>query len=398
MRALKNVDLRRHVRGRGAMVATVGVLAMLAGCGGDDSSNDTSGSAASTADPAPKGDSLATLQKRIDAAKEVPTFTFEGSAFDARTAMAGKRVANVPWGTLGPYPTNIAKAMEAAAKDLGVDWSTIDVKDPSQWQQGVETATAKKPDTLSMLIMDPRAVRPQVQVAKSKGIKVTSAHFWDSSQTALADKEELAGWTGIDYVTPGKLIADWSITDSGGKAHVLIIGGPEFTFNDPVMAAMKAEYDEHCPDCTVKIVGIPSTDWKKKVPSTVVAELAKDPKLNYILPFSDPAAPAVIDGLRQANAVDKVKIAAFGTEPFVLDMLRKGQVEFDCGYNISWSAYAFVDQVMRATLGMPTSTDIKNGLRCFDATNIDEVGVPADGAKGFGDAYLAGYQKLWGAQ
>jgi ribose transport system substrate-binding protein len=35
-------------------------------------------------------------------------------------------------------------------------------------------------------------------------------------------------------------------------------------------------------------------------------------------------------------------------------------------------------------------------LRLFDKSNVSEAGVPAKVNKGYGQAYVTGYKKLWG--
>jgi ribose transport system substrate-binding protein len=373
-------------------LAAAVVTVALASCGGSDqTSSDSSTSSATAAN-------LQALKQQIDAAKQVPQFSYAGAAMDARAVVKGKSVVNVPWGTAVDYPVLVAEQMTRAAKEIGIDWETASVKGPDQWAQATENAVARDPSLLSLLILDPRAVRPQIQNARSKGIDVSSLHFWDSSQADLAKQEDLTSWVGIDYLKPARTLADWTIADSGGKADVLLIGGPDFTFNDPVIATMRAEYAKYCPGCNFKVANIPAADWASKIPTTVVAEVQKNPNLGYVIPFSDPAAPSVIDGLRQANATGRVKVIGYGAEPFVLDMVRKGDVAFDCGYSVVWTGYAFVDQLVRTLDGSRVDSDIKNGMRCFDQSNVQEAGNPAVNGEGFGDAYLGGYRKLWGLQ
>lgn len=389
--------LRRGLtRPAAACAASVALLA-FAGCGSSGSSGTTaSGAADSTGTSSETSAVPAAVTDAVEAGKKIPAFTFDGSPIDAASVVQGKTVVNVPWGTAVDYPVQVADQMTKAAKTAGLAWDTVKVAGPDQWNRGVEAAVAQKPTLIDLLIMDPTAVRPQVKNALAAGIDVTSTHFWDSSQSALADKEGLTGWTGIDYVKPARTIADWTIADSDGKANVLIIGGPDFTFNEPVLAAMKGEYTKYCPDCHFEISNIPATEWQSKIPSTVVATLQKNPDLDYIIPFSDPASANVIDGLRQANAVGKVKIATYGATPFVLDLVRKGDVAFNCGYSVAWTGYAFVDQILRVLDGQKQAPDIANGMRCFDSSNVAEAGDPATPGQGFGDAYLTGYEKLWG--
>jgi ribose transport system substrate-binding protein len=67
----------------------------------------------------------------------------------------------------------------------------------------------------------------------------------------------------------------------------------------------------------------------------------------------------------------------------------------DIGENLDWIAHAMLDAEMRLLCGKETIRDSKVPLRIFDAGNVAETGEPADAAKGYGDAYVEGYRKLW---
>ena len=53
---------------------------------------------------------------------------------------------------------------------------------------------------------------------------------------------------------------------------------------------------------------------------------------------------------------------------------------------------------MRMICGLPTVKDPKIPLLIFDKSNADTAGKPAKVSTGYGDAYIAGYRKLWKMQ
>jgi ribose transport system substrate-binding protein len=73
-------------------------------------------------------------------------------------------------------------------------------------------------------------------------------------------------------------------------------------------------------------------------------------------------------------------------------------VRMDVGENPAQVGYAVVDQVGRILTGAGPIASGDEGipLRVFTRTNVNEAGTPAELGKGYGDAYTAGYLKLWG--
>jgi ribose transport system substrate-binding protein len=371
------------------VASALGVVA----CGGGSSNG---GGSASSGGTSTKGSGFADLQQRIDEAKAIPRFTFDGAPIDARAIAAGKWMQDIPFTTSLEYEADIASGMKQAADSIGLRFDVVKTNGPSTWAPAMDTAVSQGVDLIHLSSTDPTALRPQIKTALGKGSKVVSSHYWDSSQTSLGDAARLTAWTGIDYVTPAKLLADWVINDSGGKAKVLVIGEPEFTFNEPVIAGIKSEFQAHCPSCELDVIGVPLADWTSKIPTEVTKAVQAD-QVGYVIPFIDGMVSGVQDGLRQSAASD-VKIATYGATPFVLDLVRKGDVALDCGYPVYWTGYAFLDQALRALGGKPTDPDhnVNIGLRCFDQSNASDAGTPARAGAGFGDAYIEGYRRLWG--
>lgn len=390
-------SFRRTALVTAALVLFSGTL-VACGSSSDDSGSTSKAETASTSTTS-SATGLDELTAKLDAAKQVPKFTFDGQPIDARVIAKGKSIADIPFTTGLEYEADIAKAMQQAGSSVGLKVDVVQTNGPETWAPAIENSVAKGVDLVHLSSADPTAVRPQLQDAKNKGVKVMSSHYWDSSETSQGDAAGLDAWTGIDYVTPAKLLADWVITQSNADAKVLVIGEPEFTFNDPVLAGIKSQFEQYCPKCSVDVVNVPAADWQTKIP-TEVSNAVQQKGIDYVIPFIDGMVPGVQDGLRRVGAQDKVKIATYGATPFAVDLVRKGQVGINCGYSVNWTGYAFLDQVLRVLGDKPTDADhnIDDGLRCFDESNASEAGTPAKAGEGFGTAYKTGYEQLWGGQ
>ena len=71
-------------------------------------------------------------------------------------------------------------------------------------------------------------------------------------------------------------------------------------------------------------------------------------------------------------------------------------VSFDVGESFSWLGYALADQVLRSLSGVPTLANEQAPVRAFWSGNIAAVGNPPAVNVGYGNAFVAGYAKLWG--
>jgi ribose transport system substrate-binding protein len=105
-----------------------------------------------------------------------------------------------------------------------------------------------------------------------------------------------------------------------------------------------------------------------------------------------------VPAIRAAGAGGRVKISTFNGTPFVLKLLQENDVlTSDVGESLAWVGWASMDQAFRAIAGEPPVRSEHTPLRVFDATNVAQAGNPPRFDSGYGDAYIQGYRKLWGA-
>lgn len=80
-------------------------------------------------------------------------------------------------------------------------------------------------------------------------------------------------------------------------------------------------------------------------------------------------------------------------------MIQNGDVEMDVGESLGWIARSMLDGYMRdlcKTGDVPA--DLYVPFFIFDKSNAATAGSPADFDRGYGDAHVAGYRKLWGLE
>lgn len=344
--------------------------------------------------PAAAQDGVAQAKANIEAYTGIPEFVAAGEPFDAKACMAGKKIFTIPASSSIPFIKTISNHKTEIAKKLGfehVEWENQG--NPTQWIQGMDYAANNGFDLVSLLAgADPRFFEPQVMQTQAKGLKVVTSHLTGLEQDAPGGVDAAVA---IDYFKAGELMADWTIAKTGGKTNVLIIGSNEALSTDSLINGLKKAFDTRCPDCKYEVANVPIVDWATKIQPTVAGTLQANADLNYVIPIYDGMSSFVTPAIAIAGRTDDVKVVTFNGTPFALDLIRVGDVEMDIGENLDWIAHAMLDAEMRLLCGKETIRDSKVPLRIFDKSNIADVGEPADAAKGYGDAYRSGYDKLW---
>ncbi|MCO6386465.1 substrate-binding domain-containing protein [Aliihoeflea sp. 40Bstr573] len=344
--------------------------------------------------PSAAQEGLEQARQNIETYSGIPEFTAPGEPFDAKACMAGKKIFTIPASSSIPFVKTISEHKGELAAELGfehMEWENQG--NPTQWIQGIEHATNNGFDLVSLLAgADPRFFEPQVAQAQAAGVKVVTSHLTGLEQEPPAGVDAA---TAIDYRKAGELMADWTIAQTEGKTNALVLVSNEALSTDSIVSGLTEAFETRCPDCEYEIVNVPITDWATRIQPTVAGALQANADLNYVIPIYDSMSSFVTPAIAIAGRGESVKVATFNGTPFVLDLIRAGDVEMDIGENLDWIAHAMLDAEMRLLCDLEPIRDSKVPLRIFSAANIEEVGNPADAALGYGDAYVEGFRKLW---
>lgn len=336
-------------------------------------------------------------QALIDKYSQAPTFSAPGPAFDAKACMADKKMFVIPLTNANPFNAAISQGFVDAAEIVGFelrDWETQ--MDPAGWIQGINTAVAEGFDLIDMQGgLPPEFLVPQITEAKAAGVKVTATHNWDATTQQTPDFMD--GAANTDYVTIGKIIAAWAMVQTGGKVNALVLGPDEITPTGPLRDAILGYLKDNCPDCTTKYINVPVNDWATKGQPAVQNALLADPSINYVLPVYDSMSGFIVPAIQIAGS--KAKIASYNGTPFVLDMMRDGDiVEMNVGESLGWVGMAGTDANMRLLCGLDPVTKLNTPAFIFTDDNVQTAGVPATFNDGYGDVHVTGFKKLWGLE
>ncbi len=341
---------------------------------------------------------LAFFKSRLAPFESKPAFVAAGPAFDARQCMKGKSIVSIPVSSANPFTANIEKAMAAAAAKVGFPFTTWENQgQSSQWVQGMNAAVNQKASLIDLLAgTDPRTLVPQVMAARAQKIPVIASHYNGLEQSAQVAKYA-DGDVPIDYFRAGALLVDWAVVQTKGhlNALVLISTGPLST--DSMVAGITDEL-KHCTDCKTKTMNFPVVDWATRITPGVQSALLADPTINYIIVIYDSMSQFVVPAVTLTHSEARVKIDAFNGTPFVLGLIQQGKVEMDIGENLDWIGHAIIDDEMRRLCGLAPVADPRIPFYLFTEANAKDAGTPPELSRGYGDAYVAGYAKLWKLQ
>ena len=341
-------------------------------------------------------DGVANSKALIEKYSKLPSFVAPGPAFDAKACMKDKKIFAIPLTDDNPFEVAILGGMQQAAKTVGFDfrgWQTQ--LSPDQWTQGINKAVEEHYSLIDLVGgLPPEYIAPQIAEARAKGVKVVTTHDYDFTQTP---PPFLDGSGRTDYVTVGKLMAAWAIAKTDGKVNALVLGPEEITPTGPLKKAVLDYFKENCPSCKTTFINTPAAEWGTKIQPAVQAALLADPSINYVLPLYDSmsqyAAPAIV------ATGSKAKIVSYNGTPFVLDMMRDGDiVEMNVGESLGWVGMAGIDADMRLLCAQKPVTELNTPAYIFDKANVATAGKPATFNDGYGDAHISGFKKLWGIQ
>jgi ribose transport system substrate-binding protein len=396
----------RRIKQVSTLLTVISALLILAACstgstGSTGSSQSSSGSGANGSSDAATSASVAYAEQQIAADSAVPTFQAPGPPVDVSKAK-GKSVVVIPL-VANPFTNSIQNTMQYLAGKAGIDYTIYPNQgQESQQLQAFNQALSQKPSLIILSAApDPREFQPQLRQAKAEGIPVLVTHFYDKSTppppacTACA-----AGVTALEtapFYDAGKAEADWMIADSKGHAHVLIVSSNDILPSPPTVATIENELKAHCPQCTYTDINVPVQDWNTAVGGDIESVLQKNPSINYVDCLYDAMTQTAVPSIQLAGKAGQVKVVSYNGSTFALKYIEDGNImAMDVGEPTAWIGYAVMDQTFRLLASQKPVTDEYTPIRVWDKSNVSQSGTPPTLTQGYGDAYVAGFNKLWG--
>jgi ribose transport system substrate-binding protein len=343
----------------------------------------------------------AAAARRVAAYRAVPRFTPPGPSFDARRAVAGKTIVEIPITSQVPFVTAVEDGMGQAARAAGARLVVYPNRGtPGEWADGIRSAIGRRADAITLLAQDPAVVAPQVAEARRAGIPVVVLRTSGEGEPCPADPQGRpygAACVPGPFEQAGRLQADWVVAAARGRADVLVVTARDARSTTPLLRGLRSEFAARCGSCRLRFVDVPIPSWATLLRGTVQTALLRDPGIDYVIPTYDSMSQYVAPAIRDAGKAGRVRVATFNGTPFALRMLQDGDVvAMDVGENLSWLGWAAMDQTFRVIGGLRPVGGERTPLRVFDGRNVGETGRPPRSDMGYGAAYVEGYRRLWG--
>jgi ribose transport system substrate-binding protein len=222
-----------------------------------------------------------------------PVFTPPGAAFDARKCAASKKMLSIPNTSANPFLKGIIQREIAAGKEVGLtvqEWQNEG--QPSQWVQGLEYARRNGFHIVNLISgIDPKSIEPQIKAAAAAGVKTMTSHFYDPSQP---QNPLVAASLPVNFNYVGKLLADWAIVRTRGKANIVLVVSNEVPPTGPLVRGLRDELKQYCPGCRiVQEINVGVTEWGTKIRPSVQSALLAHPSVNFIIPIYESMAQSV---------------------------------------------------------------------------------------------------------
>lgn len=351
---MTKLDRRRGGRPLG-FVAIIGTLVLalaVAACGSSSSSSSTSSStaasgASSTAASSGSGSTSA-------AATALAPYNSMPTTINITTPLksappAGKTI--VMLGTNNPSNVIIQQGLQKLAQMAHWNYSLVsyDPANPGTFTQAETTALAKHPQYLVEAGLPLTA--SQLAMAKSAGAKwiLDSVYPVSVTDPVIGQVDAYA-----QDALMGKIVADYFISDSGGKGNAIIEHVPAYPILDGFTTGFANEVKAQCPGCKTSTTNITIPELTAgTVPSTLVSALRSNPSANYLVFDDGPFADGITSAVSAAGLSGKVKIIGEAADQAGVAALKTGQEAAWTGFDPGYQAYEDMDIAFRNAEGMP---------------------------------------------
>ena len=392
--------LQSHrTRGHRLAAATLVATALfVAACGSDSSSSGSSEPAATDSTAASTGGSSATGSG--DAAAVVEKFTQVPTEVIQTEALSKKPDAKKVTFIVCADPSCVVLSdyLKEAVSALGWEFTSINAP-ATDFGSAVQQAIDTKPDFIAGTGTDAAAFQPQYDAMKAAGIPYFTCYATDvpqgSENNLYANCYDASA--AQEY---SKVLVDWIINDSAGKANALVVNLPAFPILSAQADGAKAQF-ANCSECTVKSLDLTLDDLTSGgTANAIVSFLQSNPDIDYLYLTYSGFEPGLAEALASAGLADKVKIAGTqGLQP-QMQAIIDGKEDVWTALPQEYAMWTLADQMARvANDEWDSANERTNAIPPFFLVDTAEAAqslVTLDngwpGPEGFKDSF----KQLWG--
>lgn len=375
-----------------ALAVTVGAAACSSS--GTSPSSDNSATSASTS-PGVKY-----AEAQIAAAMNEPAAPVPSTAIKNLSSLRGKTIYYIPISDDVPAFAITAAAMKTALATVGVKLNVCSGNfNPSQFVSCFSQAIGADAAAVVTDAIPYQLTEGEIKQASAKGIGVVVTDQNPGSDRPTASNIAYISGNDEQY----QIANDWIIANSDGKADVLELEATD----SPTSQAATANYalpeiKKYCPGCTETVLKFSSSS-EQNLASEISTALLKNPDIDYISPQYDQYVSYVTQGIQQAAATTRIKMAASAAALSGLQDVAESSstVKAEVADNQVYNGWFDADEAMRMALG-DAAVPYTIPVRLFTSSNISSIQLSNAGmATGswFGStAYQQQFETLWGVK
>ncbi|UOE43305.1 sugar ABC transporter substrate-binding protein [Agromyces larvae] len=386
-----NTITARRARGILAAGAIAVTAAALVGC-----------SEAGAEPPAATTGSESNVDSSLDAALEavsspLDAYPIPSEPIDGVADLAGQTVYYVPITLQSPQFSIVSAQLTEALGNVGIDVQVCDGKgNPSDIGSCIGQGTQAGAAAIVTDAVPYGLAANALDAAQAAGIPVIIAN-------QIADENHPTSET-LGFVPAGGsdqevAIAQWITKDSDGTANILMNRTADGPSQKAYVQAGLDELEQICPDCTVTINDVSSSNFPQVTPS-VSAALLNDPTIGYVVNDFAQFLQPTQGGVQAAGMIDSVKGVTGSVGVGGLQALASGTYLYAAtGQANAYQGWVEADLALRLITGTP-APEYTIPVRLFTRDNIDSIELTEEaeasgewfGPTTFRDDFLA----LWG--
>lgn len=222
-----------------------------------------------------------------------------------------------------PYTNVCEEGMNKAAKDLGIEAQFLGPStggDTIQQIAIIEDQISRGVDAIVISPNDDQAVKPVIEKAMSKGIKVFT---WDSDAPA---SKRIFYVAAADDVGIGTEVIDRIAKDIGGKGKVAVMTGSANALNLKLHVQGVEQGAKKYPGIKLVKPYIYNDDDQQKAIQGAITLLQANPDLAAFACVNSPGVPGVARALIQTGKDKKIKVWGLSIPSENRDYLKQGIV------------------------------------------------------------------------
>ena len=302
-----------------------------------------------------------------------------GTLTSTNAAAAAPTIALIPGLTADGFYVTMHKGAEAAAKALGVN---LLYQGAAKWDATleipiVEAIIAKKPAAILIAPNDKQQLIGPLKKAFDAGIQIVCVDTFIGTgvfQTGAGDADFPISYVASDNVLGGRMAARALAKAIGEKGSVYVSNvKPNISTTDQREQGFKDEMKNY-PNIKVLETQF-NDDDANKAAAQFQAVFGRAPDLAGVFGANLFSASGAGNGVKQAGATGKVKIAAFDAPESIVKDLKDGTYEMTIAQHPAEIGYFGLVAAYAKVTNNPVPTAIGTGFTVMTKANIDEPNV-----------------------